>query len=68
MHIQLGTYSLLYFGALFTNILILYTLVEIFHVWYVLAQVVSIFSIAIVSFFVYRHFIFPATHTTHDHT
>ena len=40
------------------NTLLLYVLVDIFHIWYLLAQFITLGIIAISSFFLYKLFIF----------
>lgn len=52
----------LYFAAalfnLFLNTLIVYAMVEYFHLWYVFAQIIAGAAVAVFSFFVYQHLIF----------
>jgi putative flippase GtrA len=54
--------AMLYFAVTASNLLIntvcLYLLVEIFQVWYMLAQVLIYGFLAIFSFFVYKYFVF----------
>lgn len=58
MHVQLAAFLLVSLGNLALNTLLIYTFVEVFHLWYLLAALISGGLIAVESFFIYRYFIF----------
>lgn len=64
---QLFFYSVLYAVSMVATTGFLYFFVEIFHVWYVFAQVLTIGIMAGVSFFAYRYIIFPENVSTKNH-
>jgi putative flippase GtrA len=59
-HVQLSLYMLVGLGNLAVNSVVVYVLVGIFGVYYLLAQAIGAGTVAIVSFFIYREFIFTA--------
>jgi len=54
-------YSFLILGIanLFANIILMYVLVETFHIWYIVAQVITMGFIATWDFLLYHFLIFP---------
>ncbi|HRH22420.1 MAG TPA: GtrA family protein [Candidatus Paceibacterota bacterium] len=64
VHKQLFFYSVLYAVSMVATTGFLYFFVEILHVWYVFAQVLTIGIMAGVSFFAYRYIIFPENVST----
>lgn len=58
MHVQLAAFLLVSLGNLALNTLLIYTFVEVFHLWYLLAAFISGGFIAVESFFIYRYVIF----------
>lgn len=60
---QLSMYTILYLLSITITTLLLYVFIDIFHLWYVLAQIVSIFIVAILSFFIYKYVIFKKSNS-----
>ena|SRR3989338_7276330 len=58
VHAQASLYFLVAALNLFLNIIFMYLLVEVIHLWYILAKALVAGSIACGSFFVYKHLIF----------
>lgn len=58
MHRQMFIYLLVSLVNMGINAVSMYFLVEIFRVWYLLAQVIVSAAIAVESFLIYSHFIF----------
>lgn len=58
MHVQLSVYLLIGLVNLLLNALLMYVFVDIIGIWYVAAQVLTGGLIALMSFFVYKKFIF----------
>lgn len=58
MHVQASIYLLVSLVNLGLNTLLMYFFVDLLHMWYVFAQVLTGGLIAILSFFVYKKFIF----------
>lgn len=58
LHKQFSLYFFVVILNLALNTFIVYTLVEWFNVWYLLAQFIAGTVIAVVSFFIYRNFVF----------
>lgn len=59
VHKQFPLHVTLALVNIVVNTGILYTLVEYFHIWYLLAQLLSGGFLASVNYFVYKHVIFP---------
>lgn len=67
VEIKMGLFLLTSFLNLALNAALMYTLVDIFHLWYILAQVMVLGSLAIMNFTIYRFIIFrpaPVTPAT----
>lgn len=58
VHKQLSMYFVVGLINLALNTALMYFCVDILHVWYILSQFIVTGLIAILSFFVYKHFIF----------
>jgi putative flippase GtrA len=58
MHRQMMWYLLLSLANLGINILLIYSLVEFVHLWYVAAAITSGALLAISNYFIYKHVIF----------
>lgn len=58
IHRQIIMYSILYFLSIIMTTLLLYIFIDIFHIWYLFAQIIAIVIVAGICFFVYRHIIF----------
>lgn len=58
IHMQFGRYVIVISSSLLINTVLMYTLVENMHVWYLLSQVITTGIVAIINFFAYRQFVF----------
>jgi len=58
MHGQFGVFLLVSICNVALNTVLMHTFVERFHMWYLLGQIFASGIVAVISFFVYRHFIF----------
>ncbi len=58
VHKQIIMYSMLYASSMIMTTFFLYIFIGLLHIWYLIAQVMTIGIIAGISFFVYRYFIF----------
>ena len=73
VHWQMMWYLSLSLINLLINTLLIYTLVEYVHLWYLMAAVVSGALLAVSNFFIYKHVIFTAERKyespyNHEHT
>lgn len=58
VHKQVALYFLVAGTNFFLNIIFMFLLVEVVHIWYILAKIIVSGSIAFISFFIYKIFIF----------
>lgn len=58
VHKQISMYTFFYLLCLSLTTLLLYIFIGIFHIWYVLAQIMTIGIVASISFFIYKYIIF----------
>jgi len=65
VHVQMGAYVMVSIANLLLNTTLLALFVEIFHVWYVVGAILSSGTLAVITFFVYRHLVFSAKANTH---
>jgi len=63
IHKQIIMYSILYILSIAITTLLLYVFIDKLHMWYILAQVITIGIVACMSFFVYKHIIFNRVNT-----
>lgn len=58
MHFQIGLYLILIMVALLLNISLMYLFVDLMHIWYVLAQIMTIALATIVTFLSNKYLVF----------
>jgi len=68
VHKQIFMYSILYVSSMAMTTFFLYVFIGLLQVWYLPAQVMTIGIIAVMSFFVYRYFIFKQTEAVQSNT
>ena len=61
VHRQAAVYLMIALANLFMNTLLMYLFVDVVHVWYLFSQIMAAGLIALVSFFIYRRFVFKNT-------
>ncbi len=64
MHFQIGLYMVLLAVALLLNVILMYVFVDLAHMWYVLAQIVTIALVTIVTFLSNKYFVFKGAKDT----
>lgn len=57
-HVQFAKYAVVIFFGLLINTTMMFLLVDMLHLWYILAQIITGAFIAVVNFFSYKKFIF----------
>jgi len=57
-HVQYAAYVSINTILLFANIFLMYLLVDVYNVYYVLSQIITILSLGLINFFAHRHITF----------